>query len=351
MKFLLLTLMLLTACTTTYAQDLGPTPTPTPTPMPPAPSPTGLSFTAGLERPTDTDNPGPFLSGRWDSPSSEVREIALEITRIGGRGPVWERRNQNRGRGWIGQGAGRSPQRNIDERDTDKIWFVHETNQEKTSWVYQIWDDAGCDLWEEGFRITQTCKYWYDQIWQDRCAEDSGQNCATLRHIRDIRAGSEYELRVFWCDELPPSRSFRVSGNWFTRQHCNGSDYHRVTVPRPATPTATPTPTRIPTATPRPTSTPRPTATPGPTQRPTETPVPESQLDPLFKDNPALVAVWYRDNSRQRWVGYVRGDENQQWLKSLKRGQPYWVEVSRSATVEGHRLYCMSESCVNLIAW
>ena len=34
-----------------------------------------------------------------------------------------------------------------------------------------------------------------------------------------------------------------------------------------------------------------------------------------------------------------------------QRGQPYWIEVSWTATLEGHRLYCVELSCINLVTW
>ena len=232
---LLLPLLLLTlACATTHAQNQNPTPTPTPTPTPPAPAPTGLSFLAGLDNPGNYHQPNAFLRGTWTDPPSAVKETAVEITRRSG---YPNRRNGNNGRGQSGDGTLR-----ITDRDTDKIWFFHESDQENVDgWaVYQIWDDAGCDLFNTGFRINQDCKQWYDQIWRDKCRE-AWANCANLRLLPDLRPG-DYELRVFWWAEEVPRR-VQIRTNRLTKENCSGSDYHRITVPSPPTPTPRPTAT------------------------------------------------------------------------------------------------------------
>ena len=345
-------LLLMTACATTYAQNKNPTPTPTPTPTPPAPAPTGLFFNAGLDRPDDYRNPNAYLSGGWANLPDDVEEVGLEISRLWPKTSRYERRDGNSG---TGKGKGRT---NIKDRDTDKIWFVHESTQENVR-AYQIWDDAGCDLWENGFRINQDCKEWYDQIWRDKC-KDSGSGCPTLRLIKDIRQGADYELRVFWCSALLYDNNLYALGDRFTRKNCNGSDYYRLTVPRAPTPTPTvtptPYPTATPTATPGPTATPRLTATPTATPDPTSTPRPAAtqrpyvKVETLFRENPALSEVWYRLNDSQGWLAYIRGNPNRQNLVNMVKGEPYWIVVNRTTTVEGHRLYCNGE-CINIVTW
>ena len=302
MKVLLAVLLiLLTACTTSYAQTTGPTPTPTPTPEPPAPSPSGIEFYGGL------DKSDPYLSGNWDTPPSEVEEVALEITQVSPDGPVWNRRDGNRGRGWKWQ------KRNIEDRDTDKVWIFLETSQSNVR-EYQIWDDAGCDLSMSAFRITQDCKEWYDTLWDEKC--DRSGSCPNLRKLPDLRPGSTFELRLFWCGSL--GGNFTALSNRFTNGNCNGSDYYRLTIPFPPKPTPTPTP------------------------EPSET-----DMERMFQDNPALQEVWFRSNQAQRWYAYVRGDEDMRQLVWMVEGQPYWIVVSEETVVEGRRLFC----CVNVITW
>ena len=172
--------------------------------------------------------------------------------------------------------------------------------------------DAGCGASNSHVRLTDDCL-------------DRYKGKAPFKPFPKnfLRPGFRYEVRVgFFFDprEYEPSRAW--------------SSVHRTSIPRPVTPTPTP----------RPTQTPSPTATPLPTNTPSPS---ESEMDRLFRENPALEEVWFRDNPRQYWWGYVRGDKKHRDLVRMVRGRPYWVVVSEEATVKGHRLYC----CVNLIVW